>query len=227
VHGPLPDEALEVFVSRAAALGLDLEEVRAHEVEVGPEGVTFSTASRRRIAASVFGHHQATNAAISIRAAERCLARPLRAEELKGLQQLSLPARVEPIGSAVLDSAHTPGSVRALRETLELLYPGRSFVTILSISKDKDAVGILREIVPITRHLVLCRAELQRSRDPETLQHEARSCGLEQVEVVPEPAKALERARRELQPGELLAVTGSFYLAGALRPRLQALAGGP
>jgi dihydrofolate synthase/folylpolyglutamate synthase len=222
IHGPLELEALGVVLARAVALDVALEEVRAHEVEVHREGISFSMDDGRRIAATVLGRHQATNVAIAIRAAEHWLARPLRKEEIDGLRTLNLPARLERIGDAILDSAHTPDSVRALRETLQAIYPGHSFVTVLSISRDKDAAGILGEIAPVTRHLVLCRSEKQRSRDPQTLEPLAWACGIEQVEVEPDPRVALERARQALEPGELLVGTGSFYLAGALRPLLLA-----
>ena len=178
-----------------------------------------------RIATPVLGRHQATNLAVAVRASEHWLGRPVRQEEVEGLRTLSLPARVEPIGRAILDSAHTPDSAYVLRETLQAVYPGRSCVTVLSISRDKDAAGILGEIAPVTRRVVLCRSETQRSRDPETLEPLAWACGIEQVEVEPNPAAALERGRQALEPGELLVVTGSFYLAGALRPLLVAAAG--
>ncbi len=224
VHAPLPTEALSVVLARAVALDLSVEEVRAREVEIALSGTSFSMEDGRRIAAAVLGRHQATNVAVAVRAAEHWLGRPVREGEIEGLRTLSLPARVEPIGRAILDSAHTPDSACVLRETLQAVYPGRSFVTVLSISRDKDAAGILGEIAPVTRRLVLCRAETQRSRDPETLEPLAWACGIEQVEVVPDPPVALERARQALEPGELLVVTGSFYLAGALRPLLVAAA---
>jgi dihydrofolate synthase/folylpolyglutamate synthase len=224
VHGPLPSEALGVVLARAVALDLAVEEVRAREVEVGPLGTAFSMEDGRPIVTSVLGRHQATNVAVALRAAELWLGRPLGEEEVGGLRTLSLPARVERIGRAVLDSAHTPDSARALRETLQAVYPGRPFVTVLSISRDKDAAGILGEIAPVTRRFVLCRSETQRSRDPESLEPLAWACGVEQIEVVPDPAAALESAWQTLEPEELLAVTGSFYLAGRLRPLLLATA---
>jgi dihydrofolate synthase/folylpolyglutamate synthase len=174
------------------------------------------------MAASVLGRHQATNAALAVRATERWLGRPLTGDEVGALGSARLPARVERIGDAVLDSAHTPASARALRETLRELYPERRWVAVVSIATDKDAAALLGQLAPATHSIVLCRAEPLRSRDPESLVADARACGIGRVEVVEEPRAALARARAFLRPDDLLVVTGSFYLAGALRTPLRA-----
>jgi dihydrofolate synthase/folylpolyglutamate synthase len=220
LHGPLPMDALSVVLGRAAALDVTAEEVRAHEVEMTDKGVRFSMDDGRCVRAPVFGRHQATNLALAVCAAEHLLGKPLSPDQIAALQGLRLPARQEWIGGTVLDSAHTPDSARALRETLQTLHPARRVIALVSISKDKDAAGILQELAPVTRRIVLCRPEPLRSLDPGSLEPLAWACGIEEVEVVPEPASALARAREALRPGEILAVSGSFYLAGALRPLL-------
>jgi dihydrofolate synthase/folylpolyglutamate synthase len=224
VHGPLAAEALSVVLGRAAALDLPVEEVRVRDVELTRDGICFSMDDGRRVAAPVLGRHQATNLALALRAAEILLGARLGAEPLAAFQAIRLPARVEPIGRAILDSAHTPDSILALRRTVESLYPGSRFPLVLSISADKDAAGILQQISPVTRRVVLCRAEPSRSSNPESLEPLAWACGIEDVEVVPDPRAALQQALRRLGPDERLLVTGSIYLAGALRPLLLAAA---
>jgi dihydrofolate synthase/folylpolyglutamate synthase len=221
VHGPLPAEALSVILARAIATDCEVEDVEARAVELRTDGVRFVLPDGRRIVAGVLGRHQATNSALAVRATERWLGRSLTGDEIGALEGVRLPARLERIGDAVLDSAHTPESARALRETLRALYPERRWVAVVSIATDKDAAALLRQLAPATHAIVLCRAEPVRSRDPEALVEEARACGIGRVEVVEEPRAALERARAHLLPGDLLVVTGSFYLAGALRTPLR------
>jgi dihydrofolate synthase/folylpolyglutamate synthase len=217
VHGPLPADALSVVLGRAVALDVPVEEVRATDVELEPDRVRFRIPDGRRLTASVLGRHLATNVALAVSAAETFLGRRLEAEELSVLRALRLPARLERIGRAVLDSAHTPDSVRALRETLAEIDPGRRWVTLLAISKDKDAAGILQEIAPPTRRIILCRGDRHRSQDPERLEPLAWASGIEEVEVVPDAQKGLTRALEVLRADEQLVVAGSFYLAGMLR----------
>jgi len=139
VHGPLPAEAWGALLARSVAEDAPLEEVEARAVEATAAGQRFELPDGRRVETGVLGAHQATNLAIAVRACEHFLGRALDAGELRSLASLRLPARLECIGPFVLDSAHTPDSARALRETLESRWPGRRWVLGLAISRDKDA----------------------------------------------------------------------------------------
>ena len=119
LHGPLRPEAFGVLMARAVAQNAPLEEVRATETELTSSGLRFRLTDRREIRSPVLGRHQANNLALGIRAAEIFLRRPLLPAELRELETLVLPARIERIGDVVLDCAHTPDSARALRQTLE------------------------------------------------------------------------------------------------------------
>ena len=221
VCGPLSSEAFSVVLGRAVALDVPVEEVRASDVDQQSERVRFRLPDGRRVTASVLGEHLATNVALAVRASELFLGRPLVAEELESLRSLRLPGRLERIGRAVVDSAHTPDSARALREALARTGTDR-WVTVLAVSGDKDAAGILQEIAPPTRRIFLCRGEPHRSEDPERLEPLAWASGIPEVDVVPDPGEALTRALEVLGEGEVLVVTGSFYLAGMLRADLEA-----
>ena len=95
---------------------------------------------------------------------------------------------------------------------------------VLSISRDKDAAGIVAELAPIARACVIAAAEPTRSLDPEEIACFAWAAGIDKVETEPEPVRALSRARGLLQPGDRIAVSGSVFLAGALRRHLVAAA---
>jgi len=97
---------------------------------------------------------------------------------------------------------------------------------VLSISRDKDAAGIVEALAPLTRFCVATAAEATRSRDPEELVSLAWAAGIPESCAEPEPLAALARARAALQPGDRLAVVGSVFLAGALRRHLVAAARG-
>ena len=157
--GALPEEARTVVRARAAEIGAPLREVTACAVEADASGVRFALRDGRRAASRVLGAHQASNLALAVAAAEAFAGRALGAGELAALETLELPARVERFGDVVLDSAHTPGSARALREALESAAPGRRWVLALCVSRDKDADAIARELAPPTRVALATSAE--------------------------------------------------------------------
>ncbi len=220
VHGPLPAEAWGALLARSVAEDAPLEEVEACAVEATAAGQRFELPDGRRVETGVLGAHQATNLAIAVRACEHFLGRELDAGELRSLARLRLPARVECMGPLVLDSAHTPDSARALRETLEGRWPGRRWVLGLAISRDKDAAGILRELAGPTRSCVLTRAEPLRSADTDELRALAEALGVREVVVCADPLAALDRVRELRDAGELGVLTGSIYFAGAIRGKL-------
>ncbi len=226
LHGPLEPEAWGAVAAQAIAVGAPLEEVCARDVRADLSGLAFRLDDGRELTSPVLGAHQATNLALATRATETFLGRALSAAELGALGRLELPARLERVGEALLDDAHTPASARALRETVQSLWPGVRFVFVLSISRDKDAAGILAELAPVTRACVATAAEPQRSLDPDDVAAFAWASGIEHTEIEPDPRKALERARALLRPGERLAVAGSIFLAGALRRHLLATRAG-
>jgi dihydrofolate synthase/folylpolyglutamate synthase len=226
LHGPLPADALAALFARAVAEDVPLEEVEAAEVRLIPAGTLLRVEPHARVRVQALGAHQATNAALAIRASESFLERRLRPAELTALERVRLPARIEPIGDTILDCAHTPDSARALRHTLATLWPERRWVLVVSISRDKDAAGILSELAPQAHACVLTHAEGVRSLAPESLVPLAWAAGIEQVEAVRDPHRALARARARRQPTDLLVVSGSLYLAGRLRPALVAAAEG-
>ena len=220
VHGPLPSEALAAVMARAVVEDTPVDEVSPDVIEESERGLRLRLVDGREVFAPILGRHQATNLALAVRAAEHFLDRPTRPEELKRLATLELPARIERFGDVILDCAHTPGSARALREAVDVIWPGRRWVLVVSISSDKDAAGLLEELAPRTRAVVITLAEPLRSAPPETLAPLAGSAGIETVETCDDPRQALERARAWRRPDEALVVTGSVYLAGALRSSL-------
>jgi dihydrofolate synthase/folylpolyglutamate synthase len=220
VCGALPDEALAVVRARAREVGARLGEVAPRDIDAGAGGVRFALPDGRRTASRVLGAHQASNLALAVVAVEAFLSRALRPAELAALEKLELPARIERFGDVVLDCAHTPGSARALRETLERVAPGRRWVLAACISRDKDAVAIARELAAPVRIGIATSAEPVRSLAPSELARAMAAGGIAAVECAPRPLDALARARALARRGEWVVLTGSVYFAGAVRGAL-------
>ena len=225
VCGPLPPDAQKAVRARCAAVDAPLLEVGRPAHHQSEAELRVQLEDGRELRAPVLGSHQALNLALAVRASEIFVGRELDAAELRALETLELPARIERFGDVILDSAHSPDSARELRRVLAELWPDRRWVLGLCMSRDKDAAGVLEELAGLTRICVTCAAEPVRSRDPVELAEMAARAGIERVEPRADPREALALARSLARPGDLIVLTGSVYFAGAVRGALVARGG--
>jgi dihydrofolate synthase/folylpolyglutamate synthase len=156
--------------------------------------------------------------------------RPLDRERLDAtaLDRARLPARLERLRlgriPVVLDAAHVASSVSHVLEELShdprLRAPP---VVVLALGRDKDAPAILKTLRGRADRLVCTTAASGPLRATGTLVEEASRVGFV-AETAADPTDALAKAARlaEENPGGWVLVIGSFYLAGAVRPLLQA-----
>ena len=116
----------------------------------------------------------------------------------------------------VLDGAHNPAGIAALAESLPQLTAGRRLVVVASILDDKDAAGMLAALLPGVAHAVFTRSHSPRALPPATLASLARQLDGPPSELVPDPRRALRRARELAGPGGVVLATGSIYLIADL-----------
>jgi dihydrofolate synthase / folylpolyglutamate synthase len=121
--------------------------------------------------------------------------------------EVALAGRLERrAGGEVWDGAHNPAGVEWLTNHLE---PG--YVVCASILRDKNAEAMLAGLARLGRTLVATQSSNERALPAADLAQAARR-HFEQVEVVPDPEAALDRARALGRP----LVTGSLYLLADL-----------
>jgi dihydrofolate synthase/folylpolyglutamate synthase len=174
------------------------------------------------------GAHQAANAAVALATIEELRHQGwcISVEAMRmGLSSAVLAGRVEIISgdpTVVLDTAHNPASARALVEALaELPTPARRTL-VLSVSHDKDVHAIVRELAPhFDRVIITQYLENPRAVPAESLatfvNYVLAERGLKAT-VCPTPATAWEHVCQTAAAGELVCITGSFYLAAEMRP---------
>jgi dihydrofolate synthase/folylpolyglutamate synthase len=162
--------------------------------------------TRRRIGALL--RH---NAALAIAAAGQPLAATAR-----GLAGTTQPGCCELRGRVLLDGAHTLSSIHATLRAVADHFPGSRPELVFALAQDKDIDGIAAALAPVVAGVTCARVDERRGRTADTLaQHpawEGRAVALENAQA------ALQRARDAAGPQGLVLVTGSLYLAGALRP---------
>jgi dihydrofolate synthase/folylpolyglutamate synthase len=184
---------------------------------------------------AMLGRHQAANAAAALAVITELRHQGwcISADAMRlGLSRTILPGRVEYLAGeppVVLDSAHNPASARALVETLaEFPAPARRTL-IVSISRDKDVQAILRELVPhFDRILVTEYQDNRRAVPTERLGKMIRVAATPvlaesggtrpEVSQFGSPAEAWRYACQTAISGELVCITGSFFLAAEMLP---------
>jgi dihydrofolate synthase/folylpolyglutamate synthase len=171
------------------------------------------------------GVHQLGNAATAVAAAEALSGHgfPFSVEAVRhGLAALRWPARVEVVRerpAVVLDVAHNPASIAALRHTLEALFPGRRFILVIGMVATHDHRASTSLIAPLADIVIATTPQHVRPLPAAALAEEAARY-TSAVEVIPDRFAAVDRALALAGPEDVVVVAGSFFLVGDVRERL-------
>jgi dihydrofolate synthase/folylpolyglutamate synthase len=134
--------------------------------------------------------------------------------------EVRVPGRLEQINSdplTLLDGAHNPDGMRALAESLSEIAAGGQTIAVVSILDDKDAAGMLAALAPSVSSFVFTHSHNPRALSPATLLSLASQIkGRPSGEIVPEPHRALERARELAGSDGVVVATGTLRLVGDL-----------
>jgi dihydrofolate synthase / folylpolyglutamate synthase len=152
-----------------------------------------------------------SSAALGHAAAETFLGRAVDPGPLEGVR---VPGRLERIGENPLeiwDGAHNLAGVGYLLARV----PRADWTLVVSLLSDKDAPGMLAALSALGGRIVATTSSNPRARSAEEVGGYARPL-FESVEVVPEPAAAVARARQLAGHGGAVLVTGSLYLLADL-----------
>jgi dihydrofolate synthase/folylpolyglutamate synthase len=171
------------------------------------------------------GAYQRRNFAVARAAAEAYLGALDEGAVTAAAASTLVPGRFEVVdteggrGCVLLDGAHNPGGMAALAEALRGFLDGRRLVACISILDDKDAAGMLRELLPLCDEVICTASANPRALPPGTLQSLCGQLGGPPARTVGEPRQALEEARSAAGPDGVALATGTIYLiADLLRP---------
>jgi dihydrofolate synthase/folylpolyglutamate synthase len=175
----------------------------------------------------LLGAHQAANAAVVVACIEELREQGLSIPDsavAMGLANVFWPARLEVLARSpwiVLDCAHNTASVEALIDTLNESFSASRHMLIFGSSNDKDIPGMLRLLAPQFDLFLLT----QFSHNPRATPAAELAQHLSTISNVPHricttPAQAWEIARSMARANDLIAIAGSVFLAGELRPLL-------
>jgi dihydrofolate synthase/folylpolyglutamate synthase len=119
----------------------------------------------------------------------------------------------------VVDGAHNAAGMAALAQSLRAFVGDRRLVACVSVLDDKDAAGMLRELLPLCAEIVFTQSANPRALPAGTLESLAGQLGGPPARTVADPRRALAAAREAAGPDGVAVATGSIYLiADLLRP---------
>ncbi|MBI5831934.1 MAG: bifunctional folylpolyglutamate synthase/dihydrofolate synthase [Armatimonadetes bacterium] len=229
VSAPQQPEAAAVLARVAAERGAPL--LAAEGVRAVPGGEFVELADGRvgqrlavewaggevEVTLPLLGAHQIINAAV----ARTVLAQTgvvTRGTLAAGLAKVRWPGRLQVVARrpwVVLDGAHTPDSAARLREALAL-FPHRRLWLVLGSARDKNTAGLCAELAPGAAAVFVTGVPgNQRAMRAADLAEVARPHAREVI-VADDPAHALRSAVARADADDLVCVTGSLYLVGAI-----------
>lgn len=220
VTGERKPNALEIIARECAVVGAPLicarPRVRAlefsweyQELEIEPLG---------RVHLGLLGSYQQENVTVALEALE-VLKQSMTISDgalRGGLEQARWPGRFEVVCKKpyiVLDGAHNPHAVSALREDVRRYrgkYTIKKSALLFGVLADKDYRAMAQILFSEFDEIILVKPDSPRALDPERLLPWA-----PQAQIYPDVPTALAAARARER--EFICVTGSLYVVGAAK----------
>ena len=123
----------------------------------------------------------------------------------------------------VMDGAHNEQKMTAFMNSFQKLYPNQKAAVLLSLKEGKEYQAVLPLLKPICSQLIVTTFKVAQdlpavSMDPYKLAQEAKNIGFSEVLVNPDYRNGYEHLLAA--PGDLVIITGSFYLLSCIRPSI-------
>ena len=229
---------LEIIEQRAEECGADVfvygEDFSAQLfLKEGGQSIVFHSVVCREPAPfelALAGPYQTENAALVIMAAQVLGREDARITETalrNALRSVHHPARFEILAAenlqVVIDGAHNPAGMQALRAGLDAYFPHhvpRAF--LLGILKDKDIDAMLAALLRPGDRVVTVRPNSVRAAGADVVAAVAAGMGLDTLACGDVQTGLAEAERRARADGALLVAAGSLYLVGGIRALLAA-----
>ncbi|WP_248257359.1 folylpolyglutamate synthase/dihydrofolate synthase family protein [Georgenia sp. EYE_87] len=225
------DDVESVVLHAAAAHGARLlragTDLGVVDRQVGVGGQMVSLRTPGGVYTDVFlplhGAHQADNAALALAAVEAFFGGGALEAGIveQGFAGVDSPGRLEVVRrspTVLVDAAHNPAGIEALRAAVEEAFDFTHLVGIVGVMADKDAEGILAGLEPLLAEVVVTRARTDRAMDVDELAEVARDVfGEERVHVAERLDDAIDTAAglAEADSDEVVTSTG-ILVAGSV-----------
>ena len=160
------------------------------------------------------GEHQVDNAVTACLALRKLNVPPA------GIAGTAWPGRLELVQTApdiILDGAHNPAGARALAAYIARYYRGRNVWLIYGTMRDKAVEEVATTLFPLAAEIIATAPHFARALSPETLRQ---VWSQDNLRIIADLPAALEIARSECSPRDVIFITGSLFLVGEARAML-------
>jgi len=226
-EGAALDAIVRIVREKEARLIRVQDHYRVERLGRFEQGEIFHLAGRLReydaLHISLMGGHQILNAVTAVAVAEILEEDGMQVGEAAirhGLATARCPGRLQVVSMRprmLVDGAHNPPAIIALRAFLEEERFAGRLVVVFGVLKDKAWERMLAIMAPLASAVILTRPESDRGAEPRALASTA-SRYFRRVHIAEAMPEALAAARRFAGTDDTILVTGSlFTAAGALR----------
>ena len=222
------DEAEKVIASVCREKNAELIKVgsdvtfRGNEYDVDYQNFLVNgRLDRYELTIPLIGDHQLINATTAVAALEVLSEKgfAITKESMRnGMSKVNWPGRLQLLSTKpllVVDGAHTPESVRRMRESLEKYFSFDKAIVIIGSSSDKDISGIVEELTPLFGKAIITRSIHPRSMSADTIVKEFRRRGVQAV-VVDDFSEVLSVALSMAGENDLVCATGSLFIVAGV-----------
>ena len=206
--GRIAGEARDIILERAAHLSLPVVDA----TELHP------------VTTSIPGQHMAANAALVLAVLGKIVPGNVDISKVRAaVSQTILPGRMQtiPVDGKVLvfDGAHNAAAADLLAATIKQTYKGlRSVHAVVAHTGTHDGIAFANALAPALTSVIVTVIP-DRGQEPKPVADTYLHAGVP-VAVVEHPVDAVHHAMEGAAPGDIVIVTGSFYLAGVIRKYL-------
>ncbi len=169
---------------------------------------------------SLYGEHQASNAALAIAACEAFAGEALDADALaEALDTVRTPGRLDVVGRrppVVLDGGHNPASAAAVRRALEESFAYDQLIVVIGMLDDKLIEDVIGVWTPVVQQWIVAPLKSERAAAPERIVNAIIDEGIQSdaIDVVDDVASGVAAALDRARPNDLVGVFGSFHTVG-------------
>ena len=169
-------------------------------------------------------HFQQRNLGLARAGAEAVLGRGVTDKELALAATTVVPARLEKIAHkdkiVLVDGSHNAQKMAAMLDGLQQLYPDQkpSALVAFVAGHNQRWQEAITTLLPHIDQLIITEFYSEKDYPKHSVQAQTVADFAGRGLVVPEPEKALDKLLQ--MPGQIVLVTGSFYLLNHIRPRL-------
>jgi len=189
--------------------------------------LTTQTSKFEHVRVPLHGTHQAINCGLALAMLDQLKSSGYEIDiekATKALGDVTLAGRMEMIchdPRIMIDGAHNAASIRALMHAIGQNIPYDSMVVIFGCNSDKDIEGMLNELQYGADKVIFTSSSSPRAVSPQDLADIYGSICGKMYQTAVSLGEALKLAKSAVSKEDLICITGSFYLIGQAKTRLQ------